>query len=343
MRKTILFYFAGCFLLSGSAIVAQTTLTANGINPVIGQNFNHIITPYYSPGNSGPNQTWDFSTISGTSGGAETVVSPSSTPQGYNFPNANVAISNTTAGTIAYYKTSSAALQLYGINVISSNTNIVFSNPEDYLRFPFIYNNTYSDPFYAQFVSNGYQFYRYGTNTVTADGYGTLVTPSGTFANVLRIHFVQDYKDSADVSGSAYIVNYYNDEYLWYKDGVNGLQLASTYIFDVSTSGTYTGGSYLPGGLGIADDKNSIETMEIFPNPARHILNINLCLADNQKTDIEILNSAGKTTNISESNECAAGLNLFQIDISILPTGIYFVRVVVSGKVAAIRQVFVSQ
>jgi hypothetical protein len=49
---------------------------------------------------------------------------------------------------------------------------------------------------------------------VTADATGTLITPAGTFSNVIRLHVVTSYRDSAFANPGHIVNNYADDEYV---------------------------------------------------------------------------------------------------------------------------------
>src|SRR5579872_4801047 len=172
MKKTLQL-FLGVFIVSACAL-AQPTITATGINPVAGEQFISIGSPYMSPGSSGASQTWNFSTMTTSSTSTLSVVTATSTPYGASFPNANIATtSNSTS--FEYFNASSTAYQAYG-SAGASNLNS-YTNPEDRLRYPFTYSNTYTDVFTSTYMNGTTTVYRYGWTTSTADGYGTLITP----------------------------------------------------------------------------------------------------------------------------------------------------------------------
>ena len=263
MTKKLLNLITGSFALICSVSLAQPTLTATGINSVIGETFTLNGSAYVSPGNAGANQTWNLAAMSGSSAGLTTVVDPTSTVSGASFPNANVAWDNPAGYTVSYYKTSATAFQNYGMDY--GGTIMPYSDPEDFLRFPCTYISSFNDNWAVQF-DNGYIFYRTGTTTVTADGYGTLITPIATYTNVMRVHFVQVYQDSADVGGP-YIITYNNDEYMWYKEGVH-VPISTVYTLTYSGGSPITGGSFVTGNVGIDNSFDLISSVNLFPNPA---------------------------------------------------------------------------
>lgn len=86
MKKKLLKSFA-IITACSTAAFAQPTLTATGINPVVGDAYTTKMCNYVSPGSAGANQTWDLSsmTVAGTIN--YTSANPSSTPMAANFTN----------------------------------------------------------------------------------------------------------------------------------------------------------------------------------------------------------------------------------------------------------------
>lgn len=339
MKKKLLNLMAGSLVLICSVSIAQPTLTATGINPVLGDNLTYFNTNYVSAGSSGPSQTWNLSTMSGTSGGLTTIVTPASTTNGSSFSSSTVAAENVSSGSDSYYKTSATALQNSGID--AGGTVITYSNFEDYLHFPFSYTNTYTDTWAATFFS-GYQFWRTGYTTVTADGYGTLITPSGTYTNVMRVHFVQIYQDSA-FPGTPYVITYNNDQYFWYKEGVH-LPIASVYNLITSAGGPYTGGNYnSTAAVGINEVSNYITSSNVFPNPAVDLITINFELTENKNIAIQLFNSLGQKMEICQSTDGFKGLNSIQLNVATLPEGMYFAQLLLEGNTAVTKQFVVKR
>lgn len=320
---------------------AQPVLTATGINPIIGTTFSYTSTSFFNQGAAGASQTWNFGSITGTAGNPSVCVAPSSTPQGANFPNANISFNSGGSGTYAYQKTSSSAYQNYG-NVTSTGVIMPFSNPEDLLRFPFTFNNTYTDPWAVSFVNGGYTWYRTGTTTVTADGYGTLIIPSGTINNVTRIHFVQVYQDSVDLGGFPYIITYNNDEYMWYADGTH-TAIAASYTLTTSGSSSSSGGFYLTNTVGVNDINKFISAYDIYPNPASDQIKLDFTLSQNKNVEVRLFNSLGEKLDVFERKNGIQGLNTIQMDISTLPKGIYFAQILLEGNIAQTKRFVVSK
>ena len=202
------------FLISTS-LFAQISITSV-YNPQVGdiaKNLN-CDTTNINPGNSGPNVNWNFSNLVITQDSSNIYfTSPSLTPYGSSFPQANIAANSN--GTYVYYQTSSTQILDYGL----ANSSIVapLSNPATWIQYPFTYQSTINDNFYGQFNLSLGTNYRSGTIFVTADAYGNLTMPYGIINNTLRVKVVENIKDSTVILGFAVITTTKLTTYFWYK------------------------------------------------------------------------------------------------------------------------------
>lgn len=340
MTKTLLNLFTGSLLLTCSVSIAQPTLSGTGTNPVIGESTTYTGTSYFSAGPSGASQTWNFATYTGTPSTPSNVVTVGSTPSGSSFPSANIAINTGGGAPYSYQKTSATAYQNYG-NVASSGVVMSYSNPEDYLRFPFTYLNTYIDPWATTFVNAGYTFYRTGTTTITADGYGTLITAAGTFTNVTRVHMVQDYQDSA-YFGTPYVITYLNDEYFWYVNGTHAA-LAATFDFTSSAGSPVQGSFFLGTAVGIDDINASLSNVNLFPNPATDHLTVDFTLTENKAVQVQVFNAIGQEMEISQYGDGMTGSNTIRLNVTDLPEGIYYAQIMLDGNIAATKRFVIAK
>jgi len=345
MKKSLLFIF-GATLFASADLLAQPTLTASGSNMVVGDVFIWTTSNAVAQGNAGANQTWNLSSLSSSGTATNTAVTPGSTPYGSSFPSANVSI-QAGGGTYTYYTTSASAFQYRGI-APSASIETNYSNPEDYMHYPFTYNDTYTDYFVGVTTNTAspYPNYRRGSTTVTADGYGTLTTPVGTFGGVLRVHFVQNYQDSSNVAGTDYITTYANDQYMWYLNG-NHTSIASTFTLVTTFFGsptTTSGAQYLNSVIvGVSENKDPGVAMAVYPNPATTSATIKVKLENNSAIEIKTLNSLGAQVLKTVLAEGMAGENELKLDIRNLPEGIYFAQVMLDGTLSSTRRFVISR
>jgi type IX secretion system substrate protein len=338
MKKQIRKIIFGIMLITWSASYAQPVLTATGINPVIGESFIGIKTSYLGHGSGGAGQTWNFSSIGLGLGVTRSALTVASTSAAAMFPNANTAFSNTLYSGNSYVKTSATALQNYGY-MPASTCEKSYINPEDILRFPFTYTDSYIDTLTALWDTGSINLHRRGITTVTADGYGTLITPSGTFTNVTRVHMVQTYRDT--IIGGTYSIIHGNDQYLWYKDGYHSpLAVAAVITLYGSVDST---GYYYSSTVGIDEQNEQLISFDVFPNPSEGHLNIEFSLPGNKKVAVELFNSLGQKMDVTSTLEGVKGKNTVQLDLSNLPEGIYFAELMIDGKIAGTKRVVVAK
>ncbi|MGZ3863473.1 MAG: T9SS type A sorting domain-containing protein [Bacteroidia bacterium] len=345
MKKSLQL-FLGITTLASASLLAQPTLTATGCNFAIGDVYTSKTASYVSPGSAGANQTWNLSAMTGTATTTYTGVAVSSTPYASTFSSASISMKSSTAGTYGYYNTSSSAMSVKGLVTPSGTTTVVFnySNPEDYLHYPFNYNNSYVDAFQATFTSAGYNYVRRGVDSVQYDGYGTLTTPTGTYNNVVRVHMIENYQDSTNFPGiGAYIITYRDDLYMWYLNG-NHYPIASVFTLTSSLSSPTTGGSYLTTvAVGVEEENAVISSCRLFPNPASNNINVSVNLSESQKVEIKLFNTLGAQVNSTVSAEGIVGANDFKIDVSALPEGVYFAQIHLDGNLNTTRRFVVSK
>jgi hypothetical protein len=344
MKKSLQLFF-GIATLASASLLAQPTLTSAGLTPVINDVITNKTVAYVSPGTAGANQTWNLSAMTGTATATSTVVTVASTPYAATFASSSVCIKGS-SGSYTYLKNSSAAEQLSGIVVPSGTATITFnySNVEDLLHFPFNYTNLYTDTWATTFVNAGYTYYRKGTDSVKYDGYGTLILPSGTYNNVSRVHFVQNYQDSTFFTGiGPYIITYRNDEYFWYLNGNHGA-IANVFTLTNSATAPTQSGSYMTTiAVGVEEENAIISSCKLFPNPAINNVNISVNLTESQKVEIKLFNTLGTQVNSIFSSEGVLGTNDFKLDVSTLPEGVYFAQIHLDGNLSATRRFVVSK
>lgn len=308
MKKQLLLIFS----LTGLAglSIAQPVIQSSDISNIVGETYTvNVAATYQSEGAAGANQTWDFSGL--TSGTAATIEmqNPSSTASGSQFTSATVSQYIAIQSTYMYFGWSSSEHTNYGL--VAGGATIPYSNPEVMFNLPLTYGNTHTDDFDATFTSQGYLWDRSGSVSSEVDGYGTLITPSGTFTDVLRVKVEEDYQD--DLQAFPQSAYYQSEVYHWYKAGVH-------YPLMVNTTLTINGQSqssvqYTDVETGILESTHV--NVSVFPNPATDVLNV--VGNDFSKGAYEVSDVLGKTVlNGTVTNG--------QINVNTLPSGIYILK-----------------
>lgn len=230
------------------------------------------------------------------------------------------------------------------MNGIVSGSGVVisYSDLEDMLRFPTTYNSSYTDTWSATFVSASYTYYRTGSTTVTADGYGTLTTPAGTFGNVMRVHFVQTYQDSTNIMSTPYVINYVNDEYMWYLNG-NHTTIAAVYNLTVTPGSPVTGGFYISNVVSGMEEQSGVSSLTAFPTLASDYVNFTYQLEQATSMSISIFDQAGKLVMEVPQTQAYEGENQSTISVAELPQGSYYVTLTAGDGLPVTRKFIVTR
>jgi hypothetical protein len=296
-------------------LIFQITLTINAqpyisntdFNPLVGESHTtYSFTPLpFDPGPSGANVTWDFSTISPGNTTVLTIVTPSSTPNGANYPSATIA-----ADFGGYYEYMIANTSFFARSGIDVGFPMVYSDEEKILTYPFTYNSTFTDSFAASFLTTN----RTGVVTGTADAYGTLILPWGTVSNVLRFHLVENFQDASPSGTQAYT----SDNYFWVTPGVH------YYLCSISSLTGTIAGKYIDAtSVGLNSNIVFNSEMSSYPNPVTDKLNLKI----NSGKSIDhviVADIAGKKLFDQQLYGFASE---HQIDLSMLNSGFYILTV----------------
>ena len=169
--------------------------------------------------------------------------------------------------------------------------------------------------------------FEYGSASFFADAYGTLILPTGTYNNVLRIHQISNYTDSSITSGGPALTTYRRDTYLWYTPGFRSPLLAAYYDIDIhgvpELAQVYY---YTQTATGITNYTLNEQDIKIYPNPATDNLYLQLQLPAATSATISITDILGRPMNNPKFMNLPYGRQTISIPIQMLPTGIYLLK-----------------
>ncbi|MEZ4938163.1 MAG: T9SS type A sorting domain-containing protein [Crocinitomicaceae bacterium] len=302
MKK--IYLFGASFLLCLTSL-AQPTITSNS-NPSIGQSFSYLrFTWDGNPGTTGANQSWDFSALSGQAL-AMSYIDPSTAPSASSFGAANICV-NAASQVYQFNNNTSSAQEIIGFYTASGTT--VYSDPEKIMEFPCTYQTTWNDNLSGT-ISTG--FTRAGTVSGDADSYGTLILPSGTYNNVLRVKIVEDYEDS--YQGTPIYMTL-NTIYMFYLEGQHSPILALTHSNTAGQSTYY--GNYMDNPV-LGTNTIEEENLKIYPNPVKEVLNFSIPQTIESNYNVEIYSMTGQQVlNYSKP--------ISTVDVSDFDSGVYLV------------------
>lgn len=313
-------------LLSSVFVLAQPTLTSS-MGAVVGETYSGSIlvdTTGIMPGNAGANQTWNFAnlTTTGTTSGS-TIVLPSSTPYASTFPGATIA--GVAGGAYAYVKLSSTKME--DVGTVNGSQTMVFSDYRTNLEFPFTFNSSYTDTQAGAITTGGTNMNRTGSVTATADAWGTLVTPSGTYNNTLRVKYIEQF---TDVGGGFNILADVTI-YIWYSPNYKQ-PLFTIYEQNYTIFGQVTHSKavyYADTPLAVGTDNALLaKSLSLYPNPAQDKVNLTFDANLSYKNvRISLLTLEGKEIMKEEISEMLP--SKFETELSLvgLSKGMYIIKI----------------
>jgi len=310
------YYSFLCLLILSLHTPAQPTLQqSNGFQNGTSIHLYTEVNPSLNEGNSGSNQTWDFSPLSYADPETDfTGMLSSATPFSNDFLNADVASLNVDFSGNDLYNYFTNSIDHYETWGYEGNSQtLIYSDPRDILHYPFSFGSTFSDSYYGSLELG----YNSGAVEVTADGYGNLILPSGIFYNCLRVREVR--KDtlagalimntSNDTSYKFYVIDY--PEPLCqvnYHHSSDGFNIREIYWQDVQ-----------PNGIPPASKPG---TVSLFPNPCLDVLNVTVP-NDDENAVVKVTDALGRFVEAEHQFQNHALI----LNTAMLSAGIYFLSI----------------
>lgn len=294
----------------------------------------------------GTNVLWDFSTINSDANNSTKTMTVSSA-NNTKFSGATY-VSDIPGVLSTYWSSTSTSRNSHGF-VFSDPTNgditISFSSDQEILmNYPFDVNSSLTD----NFSGNLYHSVMSPTGSVCSgdikseiDGSGTLKLPgNNNFSNVIRHKIVETSNSNIVIPGlgASYPVKVIRTQYDYYDIGNSSFPIFS-YI-NISYDATVFNGNvkYILSTVNPTINPQStagitsIDEIQfhIYPNPSNDFINIDV----DSGVDMQIIDPNGREM---FNKKLISGHQV--IDISMLESGVYFVRVIKNGKVTVKRLV----
>jgi len=328
-----LFIAVAINILAVVSLHSQITIGNNHI-PIFGDHFiiHDIDTTGVNPGSSGANQTWNFSGINVlTDSAVFNWVDPATTPYASFFPGAHISEGNQVGN--MYYTIVGGDLSNIGSGVGTAPNQIIttLTDPEIVFRVPFTYTNTYTDNFSGT-VNAPLTIIRNGTITKTADAYGTIILPTGTFNDVLRINFLQDITDS--IAGVPVTTRTVTDNYSWYSSQFKfPIFSISISTFHTDADQTVTKSSVLTTlntSVGVTPIGNQVVNQyklhQNYPNPFNPSTSITFDIAKTSDVKLVVFDVLGREVSELVNERLSNGSYRVDFNASNLTSGVYYYK-----------------
>lgn len=315
MKKIILFIL---LVISFSGINAQITIDVGDMpsaNDTI--RISTALSPLIDYSTTGPNQTWDYSSLTPASQRIDTFQSVTSTGTAYAFFFADIAINPNRANLAKYvgdqpsapgitvteaysffYKNSSMFKQVgNGGKLNGLETPVAFSPHDIIYTFPLAYNDQDSSNSGWTFTLPGVLFYAHSQKRVNhADGWGSLTTSYGTF-QTLRIKSILTIKDSIklDTAAIPFVFNSLITEHKWLgkQQDVPLLQINTQTQFGLPFVSLIEYRDHI---LTTSTPEAPVKpvAVAVYPNPFSNYVNVDYALTEPATVEIEILDIQGR-------------------------------------------------
>ncbi len=312
--------FALSILLAG-ILNAQPIFQSTDIIPTAGETFKTVkFFGNYNKGNDGASVTWDYSTIPVFPEDTFTVnvTLPQNTPLGNQFSNATYAIKND-AFVITYLKATANSLEMLG--EADDEVALPFSDSKKLFTLPLTFGSSTTDTYYGEASDAMFSTSIQGTITAQANAYGTLMLPTGTFTNVMRITTIDSFITRFEGFGMKDSFEEVHTTHQWYAKSIHYPLLSLKTIKDINgefTENFYTAATPI---TSVIEKENDLE-MVLYPNPFTNWLSIKTALSTDAQ--ISIYDIAGKVV----LREKVSSLNKDKIYLGDLHKGVYMLKVI---------------
>lgn len=267
----------------------------------------------------------------------------SDVPSGSLFPYANY-VPYTIDNPISrynFYSVSPTEIDQIGSRIEESGlpTVGVFSNAKTFANFPISFGDTETDSFAVSLDAlNGQLLYsQSGEHKLVVDGRGTLITPAGTFSDVLRLRSESRYVYAGlpPIPGSDNTGIERN--FIWITPSLPGVILLSCQF--VLEAGFTNGYAYYANVTNLTTQALSASKEAVFfPNPVVDFINIDH-LNPSYEYNLSIFASDGRLV----FNNSIGSSFMKSLDVSSLNAGLYILQLKDRNEKSSQRHLFVKQ
>lgn len=319
-----MFFFLG-------TLMSQITINSSnviGVNDIVINGKDTTPDASITPGSAGASQSWDFSALVAHYYDSIAFVLPSSTPYDANISGDNLAAYMDDFSGFGYFNKTSYDFQTLGIvgDIFGSGTmmTIEFNPTETIIKFPLDYLDSFSDTSGMEIIMDTIKMDQTTYKTVTADAWGSLTTPTGTY-NVLRLYTekieIQDiYKWFIAAWVPLYSTSDTTFEYAWWSDDLNARYPVCSFNWNPDSMAIDGEVEFLDMNYVYSKQLKKETELLVYPNPSSGIINF---YAENINS-IEICDISGIEVYKQKFN---SPVSHSTIDLSYLKNGIYFAKI----------------
>lgn len=219
----------------------------------------------------------------------------------------------------------------YSLEVEGQQIGFRSDTIETAYKLPLNYGDSYTSRGYTKMDFNPFYngaFIQHRLRSSTVDGFGKLITPFGSYTDIIRIHHNIEEKDSILITITVLgqevqqwiPINRTLNRYEWWDNGGKRpiLRIETESVFGVETVRkiTFLNEPTKPSTSGLSNNNLAVS---VFPNPTQDFINIQ---SSEKIEEISILNTAGKCVYKQKTGD-----NTAKIEVKNLLPGFYIVQV----------------
>ena len=353
MKKQILFLLASSVSIFTWAQITITRSDFFNTGEVVVEGYDTSIAGSTSPGSTGANQTWDFSSLYSANYSDTTWVSDASAD-----PNAPVGSNMrflTSQGDTSFLEASSTGISIF------LNFGAPFTAPIKitYFKFPITYNTEYTEPSVLTKTGTPAEFGnpKPGIDSVQlnlffdihakCDGYGSLKAAAGapSYQNTLRLTIQQNAHTVAWVKGPLTLGQWIIAEQDTQPPNKAVVWLASNGKFPVmnmnlDSSGFVSDVSWVTSAMNGLNTLGASSGLNVYPNPATDKLTISSNVLKGGNAEIILEDLQGRQVRHESISSQNSGD--FTLNVSDLPSGLYICNIT-SGSNTIQKKVFINR
>lgn len=304
---------------------------------------------------SGTNYLWDFSALTPVAQDLYKFNAPTAIP--FNFL-ATYGLLNPTPDSIPflgvipsnfmdYFKNSSSSYRQVGSSfeyapLGNFSVPILYSAADHVYDFPLNLNDVdTSNSEFSFGIPGTFYLKEWRTRVNTVDGWGTLITPFGTFQS-LRVRSVVEARDSISLDSTGNNSFVFNRpttvEYKWLVNGggVPYLQVDATVTGNTEIVNSVTYRDSMRDNVfqvGILDPQRSNASLTVFPNPTSNMLFVSANMPSGSETVVRVVDVTGRV--LLQQHNSNLSNNIVAIDCSQLAGGVYFLQLIQNNQILA--------
>lgn len=304
---------------------------------------------------SGTNYLWDFSALTPVAQDLYKFNAPTAIP--FNFL-ATYGLLNPTPDSIPflgvipsnfmdYFKNSSSSYRQVGSSfeyapLGNFSVPILYSAADHVYDFPLNLNDIdTSNSEFSFGISGTFYLKEWRTRVNTVDGWGTLITPFGTFQS-LRLRSVVEARDSISLDSTGNNSFVFNRpttvQYKWLVNGggVPYLQVDATVTGNTEIVNSVTYRDSMRDNVfqvGILDPQRSNASLTVFPNPTSNMLFVSANMPSGSETVVRVVDVTGRV--LLQQHNSNLSNNIVAFDCSQLAGGVYFLQLIQNNQILA--------